>query len=80
MFQHLALIKKGLRRDKRGCICFKKAFQHLALIKKGLRRRPCSTWEHLEVFQHLALIKKGLRRNPKVIIFNPPTVSAPCPD
>ena len=37
MFQHLALIKKGLRRDKRGCICFKKAFQHLALIKKGLR-------------------------------------------
>ena len=37
-FQHLALIKKGLRRYSRALDVLQ-VFQHLALIKKGLRHK-----------------------------------------
>ena len=59
-FQHLALIKKGLRPVVFTAIAILRFFQHLALIKKGLRRG--GTWTvPRSGFQHLALIKKGLR-------------------
>ena len=61
IFQHLALIKKGLRLNHVLHFIDILCFQHLALIKKGLRPRYCSTLAESPRFQHLALIKKGLR-------------------
>ena len=63
-FQHLALIKKGLRQTGAWSFMESASFQHLALIKKGLRPRLNWPYSGHATFQHLALIKKGLRHAP----------------